>query len=754
MNLSPTFSSSASSSTATPSSSSSSSLLSSLSSSLSSTLHPHQLSAATLRRRSVDTGGLNLVVNDISHSGSGRGYGGWVEQEEGLPGSICVAELVIAMREETLNTIDQAQPKINVTYPLSEPQRLREKYISDLSKWTFDPSHLPLEDVLLCTTLLFELLWCIEGMEEDIGLTFKGCIPSLIFLREDDRNTVDIDHLHHEASSHGHLLSPSKRKLWRRPKTELTSSILQHVLRNSDIFALFIAAIGHDIGHPGLSNAFMAKLFDDSVLEKMHFTLLLQTMRTHGMAHLLDRSCAHRPNPLAAVQPRNRTDSDPGVSTPGINGSLPESNGCEAVPPSPVPVPPPPRSTIIKKWPSVQFRPGYMGTAGAATEFKSLLVKTIWFTDMSLHRDWMLRWDDLKRRLDKHGINAIRGPDGKVDPDVRFLLCQALIKCADISNPSRPYPACKHWSFSLIHEWAEQALLEKQLALPISVSTSEDPRDAARIQVGFIHTFALPLLEATSPHIEAMSLFATQCRANLEMWKAYLDGSPLPDANINGNTNGQLSLTHPLKQALTLQLPKTLPDISTMFSLTLPVGLHSVSSESASSSGHESISSVRRDGEDLLLPQSTAINRPNGSMCSEPSSPVIEAELPTFRPSSYTDLPQVTIPTDNTTSSSSQHMRTNSTASTSPLFSPRSLTTYSFRSDVSSPTPSLHHASGSTISSHTREALRAVYDAHERPKAKRWENRSSWQGRPMFTPGPNGTLVNVVPSSERPVNGS
>lgn len=76
-----------------------------------------------------------------------------------------------------------------------------------------------------------------------------------------------------------------------------------------------------------------------------------------------------------------------------------------------------------------------MGTAGAATEFKSLLVQMIWFTDMGLHRDWMMKWDGLKRRLEEGGINAIRNADGKVDPDVRLLLCQALIKCADISNP-------------------------------------------------------------------------------------------------------------------------------------------------------------------------------------------------------------------------------------------------------------------------------------------------------------------------------
>lgn len=234
-----------------------------------------------------------------------------------------------------------------------------------------------------------------------------------------------------------------------------------------------------------------------------------------------------------------------------------------------------------------------------------------------------------------------------------------------------------------------------------------------------------------------MSIFADQCRSNLEMWKEQLERLQLP--NMNGNPSSD----SPSKQASSLQLPTTLPDISTMFSLSLPTGLHFVTSESTSPSCHDSIYSTRHDGNETA--QST-VTRSGGSTCSEPSSPVIEME---FRHSSYTELPQVTIPTDNMTSSSSQRIRTNSTTSTSPLFSPRSLATSSFRSDVSSPPPGLH-APGSTVSLHTREALRAVYDAHERPKAKRWENRASWQGVPATISSiPTATSVNTT--FEKPI---
>lgn len=45
--------------------------------------------------------------------------------------------------------------------------------------------------------------------------------------------------------------SPSRRRLatWR----------IDQLLRPKDIFALLIASIGHDVGHPGVNNMFMVR---------------------------------------------------------------------------------------------------------------------------------------------------------------------------------------------------------------------------------------------------------------------------------------------------------------------------------------------------------------------------------------------------------------------------------------------------------------------------------------------------------------
>lgn len=56
-------------------------------------------------------------------------------------------------------------------------------------------------------------------------------------------------------------------KPWQRPD-EVTKPVCgvgtrraREVLRPQDVLAVLVAAMGHDVGHPGLSNAFMVSLY-------------------------------------------------------------------------------------------------------------------------------------------------------------------------------------------------------------------------------------------------------------------------------------------------------------------------------------------------------------------------------------------------------------------------------------------------------------------------------------------------------------
>lgn len=81
---------------------------------------------------------------------------------------------------------------------------------------------------------------------------------------------------------------------WKRPHYVEAEGGIGQVLRAMDVFSLMVAAMGHDVGHPGLSNAYMvnaktpvAQVYGDkSVLENFHIVTLVQMLRKHGLDHL------------------------------------------------------------------------------------------------------------------------------------------------------------------------------------------------------------------------------------------------------------------------------------------------------------------------------------------------------------------------------------------------------------------------------------------------------------------------------------
>jgi hypothetical protein len=59
--------------------------------------------------------------------------------------------------------------------------------------------------------------------------------------------------------------------------------------------------------------------------------------------------------------------------------------------------------------------------------FRELLLKTVLATDMSVHDDFMRRFE----QLSAGNLHAS-------EQETKILMCQAVIKCADISNPVGP----------------------------------------------------------------------------------------------------------------------------------------------------------------------------------------------------------------------------------------------------------------------------------------------------------------------------
>jgi len=262
--------------------------------------------------------------------------------------------------------------------------------------------------------------------------------------------------------------------VWRRgsssyedtPEGRATRKV-KELIRPQEVLCVMIAAVGHDIGHPGLSNAFMknaktplSQLYDDkSVLENMHCTLVVQLLRKHGFGFLIDNYSTS-----SSVKP----PAEPANPTP-LSPTFPN------IPPSMKPLPRDPEPGAILDW----------------RGFRKALYSTVVSTDMSLHFAWIKEFRLLGKRFRESDAElAVEDEVNGVDllpteEENRIMICQAFIKCADISNPTRPIDVSEHWSSVLLQEWAIQASLEQRLSLPVSVISSADAALQARGQIGF-----------------------------------------------------------------------------------------------------------------------------------------------------------------------------------------------------------------------------------------------------------------------------
>ncbi|KIM46927.1 hypothetical protein M413DRAFT_63747, partial [Hebeloma cylindrosporum] len=395
------------------------------------------------RRRSADVGGLHLAT---ANNGQGQGWMG------GDPVEIetTFAELLSDMHTETLNSVNENS--LN-SPPPDVPDSVRSRLIHSLDRWHFEPHNLPDEEAIACSLILFEALFRVEGMKEAVPLSMQQISAFIHHLRQIYRleNTYhNFEHALDVLQATQSYLKSAKmvpppdillqpNQTW-KPKPFNRGSLVS-CLGLREMFILYIAAIGHDVGHPGFSNRFMENantplslvFSHKSALEQMHCQLLLTVMKHHGLGVLLD---------------------DP------LHGN----------------------------------------------HLKKILLQTVLATDMGVHNDFMIR---LKQVADgEAGSICMR----------QIIICQAILKNADISNPTRPYQVSRHWAKALMQEWTAQALLEEEFQLQQTVMSSDDPLKEAESQIFFISTFAKPLLQLTEKVVPELSMYGNVCKQNLKTW--------------------------------------------------------------------------------------------------------------------------------------------------------------------------------------------------------------------------------------------
>ncbi|KAI8925661.1 hypothetical protein BC831DRAFT_400936 [Entophlyctis helioformis] len=99
----------------------------------------------------------------------------------------------------------------------------------------------------------------------------------------------------------------------------------------------------------------------------------------------------------------------------------------------------------------------------------------------------------------------------------RMLLYKIMMKCSDVSNPSKDMALYEPWCRLILEEFYRQGDLEKKLSLPVSPYCDRDNVNVPSSQIGFIDYVVMPLFDALDKFLPIPSIL-NRLQRNREHW--------------------------------------------------------------------------------------------------------------------------------------------------------------------------------------------------------------------------------------------
>ncbi|XP_058829068.1 cGMP-inhibited 3',5'-cyclic phosphodiesterase 3B-like isoform X2 [Topomyia yanbarensis] len=123
------------------------------------------------------------------------------------------------------------------------------------------------------------------------------------------------------------------------------------------------------------------------------------------------------------------------------------------------------------------------------------------------------------------------------DKEHRHFILQIALKCADISNPCRPWDISKKWSMKVCEEFFRQGDYERQLNLPVTSLCDRQSTSVPKIQTGFFKFVVTPLLDEWHRFLktELSHSMMHHLKFNQAQWECKLQ------AEINEETRTEIS---------------------------------------------------------------------------------------------------------------------------------------------------------------------------------------------------------------------
>ncbi|XP_017881147.1 uncharacterized protein LOC108625558 [Ceratina calcarata] len=150
--------------------------------------------------------------------------------------------------------------------------------------------------------------------------------------------------------------------------------------------------------------------------------------------------------------------------------------------------------------------------ASLRPELQRHISSLILATDITRQQEFLFRF---RHYLDESSLDMRRGED-------RHFILQIALKCADISNPCRPWDISRKWSHKVCEEFFRQGDYERRLNLPVTPLCDRHTTSIPKIQTGFFKFVVTPLYEEWHRFLgDGLSVsLMKHLRENQKKWEA------------------------------------------------------------------------------------------------------------------------------------------------------------------------------------------------------------------------------------------
>jgi CheY-like chemotaxis protein/HPt (histidine-containing phosphotransfer) domain-containing protein len=177
-------------------------------------------------------------------------------------------------------------------------------------------------------------------------------------------------------------------------------------------------------------------------------------------------------------------------------------------------------------------------------EFRKITINTILATDMAHHFEL----------LTKFQTRIQTGPLSKESRDDKQQLMNIILKCADVSNATRPFPVAEKWANMLIEEFLAQGDKERELGLTISPLMDRDTLERSQMQINFIDYIASPLFKSFVQYVPSLQNLVSNIQANRESWSARLEIQQYPSSTGKDHISTEGTTKSPNKKSTDLEV--------------------------------------------------------------------------------------------------------------------------------------------------------------------------------------------------------